>query len=66
MFVTDRAITTATDDSATVKKSVLRPTRFSDRISPISAMPTTSAEKSKGITSMKSRRRKICPIGPVM
>jgi hypothetical protein len=28
-------------------------------------MPSTSAEKISGITNMKRRRRKICPIGPV-
>ncbi len=64
-LVTARAMTTATAEMPTVKKSVLRPIRFSALTSPISAIPMTSAEKSKGITSMKSRRRKICPTGPV-
>jgi hypothetical protein len=38
---------------------------LSERTSPISAMPTTSAANSSGITSMNKRRRKICPMGPV-
>ena len=52
-------------ETRTVKASVLRPTRFSAPMSPISAMPMTSAENSSGMTSMNSRRRKIWPIGPV-
>ena len=64
-LMTASASTTAMPDTTMVKTRVLRPTRFSERMSPISAMPTTSAENSKGMTSMNSRRRKIWPIGPV-
>ncbi|CAA9422460.1 MAG: hypothetical protein AVDCRST_MAG64-2972 [uncultured Phycisphaerae bacterium] len=58
-------MTTPRDDTSTVKNRVRRPTRLRAATSPISAMPTTSAENSSGITSMNSRRRKIWPIGPV-
>ena len=62
-LATASAISTAIADSRTVKTRVLMPTRFSERMSPISAMPMTSAEKSSGMTSMNSSRRKIWPIG---
>jgi hypothetical protein len=39
--------------------------RPSDRMSPISATPITSAENSSGITSMNSRRRNKVPAGCV-
>ncbi len=64
-LVTASAIATATEDKASVSTSVRTPTCFSALTSPISATPTTSAEKSRGITSMKRSRRKICPTGMV-
>ena len=65
-LVKAKAMTTAMPDTITVNIKVRRPTRFNARTSPISAIPTTSAENSKGMTSMNSKRRKIWPIGPVM
>jgi hypothetical protein len=65
MLAAASAIITAIEESRTVKPSVLTPIRFSERTSPISAMPTTSAEKSKGMTSMNSSLRKMLPIGVV-
>ena len=53
----------ARTDRIVMGTSVLTPTRFNDPISPISAIPITSAENKSGITSMNSSRRKICPIG---
>ena len=65
ILVTASARTTAMPETSTVKARVLSPTRLSAPMSPISVMPTISAETSSGMTSMKIRRRKIWPIGPV-
>ncbi|MND65317.1 hypothetical protein D3C80_566830 [compost metagenome] len=58
-------ISTATAEMTTVNNRLLAPARPRAFRSPISATPMTRAEKSKGSTSMNSRRRKICPTGPV-
>ena len=57
---------TARPDITMVRPSVRQPTRPNERMSPISLTPITSAENSSGITSMKIRRRKISPAGPVI
>lgn len=64
-LVATSPISTATVDSATVQASVLQPIRPSERTSPISAMPATSAENSSGTISMKIRLRKIVENGVV-
>jgi hypothetical protein len=58
-------MTTAMVETTTVIASVFHPTRPRLLRSPISATPTTMAEKSRGSTSMKSRPRKSWPIVPV-
>ena len=52
-----RPISTASPDSSTVKPSDFQPMRPSERMSPISATPITSAEKISGTISMKIRLR---------
>ncbi|MNU75588.1 hypothetical protein D3C71_651220 [compost metagenome] len=61
-----RPMMTAMAEMKTVNSRLFVPARPSVFRSPISATPTTSAENSSGSTSMNSRRRKICPAGPVM
>jgi len=58
-----RPMLTASVVTNRIQSRVLPPMRPSERGSPISTTPSTSAENTSGITSMNSRRRKTWPIG---
>ena len=62
-FASATPIRTEIELRTTVKRSVLAPTRPRRRTSPSSATPRIKADTISGITTMKMRRRKICPAG---